>query len=413
MADRVRLLDAQGTEGQLTLKDRALSVAAEGITIADARLPDLPLIYANQGFERLTGYSIDDVLGRNCRFLQGPATDPAAASEIRQAIHHQRPCVVEILNYRRDGSSFWNRLSITPVRDAAGDLTHFIGIQSDVTARRQAEEGLRRATAQLEQANQRMRADLEAAARIQRSLLPAELPSLPGLSLAWTFNPCRELAGDMLNVVRLDEHHVALYVADVSGKGVPAALLAVTLSHTLSAFPGHSYLLARHGPDAPLVPALPAEVASKLNRQFQMEPQRQVQYFTMFYGVLDLRSRRLRYVSAGHPPAIVVPARAAPVHLAPDGFPVGLLETATYRDREHCLETGDRLYVYTDGILDAASPLHGELGPERLAAMLHAARAQPLEESVARVRRLVEEWSEGGAPNDDVSMLALEVVDTA
>ena len=114
------------SETMLNLKDRALDVAAEGITIADARLPDMPLIYINEGFERLTGYSAEATLGNNCRFLQGPDTDPEAAEEIRSAIREQRPCLVEILNYRRDGTTFWNRLSITPVRDAAGIVTHFM-----------------------------------------------------------------------------------------------------------------------------------------------------------------------------------------------------------------------------------------------------------------------------------------------
>jgi sigma-B regulation protein RsbU (phosphoserine phosphatase) len=408
-----RLLDVQGAEGQLALKDRALSIAAEGITIADARLPDMPLIYANTGFERLTGYAVADVLRRNCRFLQGTETDPEAADEIRHAIREERECVVEILNYRKDGSSFWNRLSITPVRDDAGLLTHFIGVQSDVTARRRAEEELQRASGELERVNQRMRTDLEAAARIQRSLLPSQLPSFPGLRLAWDFRPCRELAGDMLDVIPLGEHHVGFYVADVSGKGVPAALLSVTLSHTLSAIPEPSCLLTRPGPSAPYVPTSPALVAATLNRQFQMERGR-VQYFTMFYGVLDLRSRMLRFVSAGHPPAIVVPREGQPSLLAFEGFAVGLLEEAHYEERQHALEPGDRLYVYTDGVNEAEREPEGELGVERLRVALHRARAEPLEESVAGVRGLVEEWCEDGEPADDVSVLALEVTtDTA
>ncbi len=90
---------------QLALKDRALGVAAESVTIADARLPDRPLIYGNEGFERITGYPRAEVLGRNCRFLQGPRTDPGAVSQIRAAVAEQRECVVEILNYRATASS--------------------------------------------------------------------------------------------------------------------------------------------------------------------------------------------------------------------------------------------------------------------------------------------------------------------
>lgn len=134
----------------LALKDRTLEAASEGFTIADARLPAQPLIYANRGFERSTGSLIAEVMGRNCKFLQGADTDPAAAADIRAALADSRPCLVEILNYREDGTAFWNRLSITPVGDADGTVTHFIGAQSDITARRQAEDAVRRSKAALE-----------------------------------------------------------------------------------------------------------------------------------------------------------------------------------------------------------------------------------------------------------------------
>ncbi|MCU0293814.1 MAG: PAS domain-containing protein, partial [Thermoanaerobaculaceae bacterium] len=135
MADTDRQAPSAGWTGELAdwlaLKDRALAVAAEGVTIADARAPGRPLIYVNEGFERMTGYPAAEVLGRNCRFLQGPDTDAVAVAEIRAALADHRECVVEILNYRKDGSTFWNRLSITPVRESSGEVTHFIGIQSD------------------------------------------------------------------------------------------------------------------------------------------------------------------------------------------------------------------------------------------------------------------------------------------
>jgi len=220
-------LQARALADQLALKDHALDVAAEGITIADAGLPDRPLIYANQGFERVTGYAVAEVLGRNCRFLQGPGSDPAAVAEIRAAVAEQRECIVEILNYRRDGTTFWNRLSITPVRNDLGEVTHFIGIQSDVTARREAEHGLRRAKEALEH-------DLQLAARVQQALLPPPELLLGGLRIARAFHPCTDLAGDAVGVVAFPHGPVGLYLLDVSGHGVGAALLSFTLTHMLS-----------------------------------------------------------------------------------------------------------------------------------------------------------------------------------
>ncbi|WP_237607343.1 PAS domain S-box protein [Roseimaritima sediminicola] len=121
------------TEEQLRLRTRAIDAASNGFLIVDALAEDMPIVYANRGFQELTGYSPRDVSGRNCRFLQGPGTDPEVVQKIRDAIAHKHSCRVTILNYRRDGSPFYNDLIVTPVTDAAGTVTHFVGIQSDIT----------------------------------------------------------------------------------------------------------------------------------------------------------------------------------------------------------------------------------------------------------------------------------------
>jgi PAS domain S-box-containing protein len=115
------------------LLNQAVEVTPEVITISDPSLPDNPLIYANEAFYTRTGYGPDEVLGRNCRFLRGPGTDLGEATRLRSAIRNRRPCVVELLNYRKDGSAFWNRLSVVPLTNARGEVTHFAGFQSDIT----------------------------------------------------------------------------------------------------------------------------------------------------------------------------------------------------------------------------------------------------------------------------------------
>ncbi len=185
---------------QLVLKDRALDEAAEGITIADATQADRPLIYVNKGFERLTGYSASEALGRNCRFLQGANTDPVTVAKIRNAVEAGTECVVELLNYHKNGRSFWNRLSITPVKDDTGNVTHFIGIQSDITARKNVEEALNKTNTRLDEANRRISEDIEMAAQIQRGFLPQEPLRIDGVEFAWDLRPCDELAGDTINV---------------------------------------------------------------------------------------------------------------------------------------------------------------------------------------------------------------------
>jgi len=117
----------------LYLKERAMDLAHEGITIADVSMPDMPLIYINDGFRRITGYPVGAVKNKNCRFLQGEGTDQKSVTKLRNAIKSGKPCTVQLMNYRKDGSRFVNNLSVTPIHDEEGKLTHFVGVQSDVT----------------------------------------------------------------------------------------------------------------------------------------------------------------------------------------------------------------------------------------------------------------------------------------
>jgi len=128
------------THETLVQRERALAAAQNGVVIADATRPGFPILYVNPGFERLTGYAAGEVVGRPCSLLQGPDTDAAAVAEFRAALGAGRDARVTVLNYRRDGTPFWNEVHLSPVVDDAGALVQYIGVQSDVTQRRAAEE---------------------------------------------------------------------------------------------------------------------------------------------------------------------------------------------------------------------------------------------------------------------------------
>jgi PAS domain S-box-containing protein len=390
------------------LKDRALDAAAEGITIADARLPDQPIIYVNEGFERLTGLPAEEVLGRNCRFLQGEKTDSATVAEIRRAVNEGRECVVELLNYHASGRPFWNRLSITPLMDDRGTVTHFIGVQSDITARKNAEERLREANTQLEQANRRISEDLKMASRIQRGFLPREKLCIDGLEIAWDLRPCDELAGDTLNVAPLDEGHVEFYGIDVSGHGVAAALLAVTLNHLLSPAGGRLVFTGRSPQTTGDFDIMsPAEIAKTLNQQFPYDGERN-QYFTLIYGLYNKESRLFEFVSAGHPPPIYVP-RSGDTQL--DwiiGLPIGILEDFDYKQNTIQMAPGDRVYLFSDGLIEAFNESGEPFGLDRLRIILEGLRGKPLEETVPAVFDVVVKWGNNAPFEDDVSIVAFE-----
>lgn len=130
--------------GAARLADLAVRSSAGGVIITDATLPENPIIYASPTFEHITGYSAREVLGKNCRFLQGDDRDQPALDDLRTALGEGRECRVVLRNYKKDGSLFWNELSLSPVHDEEGRLINFIGVQSDVTDRKRIEEQLGR-----------------------------------------------------------------------------------------------------------------------------------------------------------------------------------------------------------------------------------------------------------------------------
>ncbi|MFP4414055.1 PAS domain S-box protein [Coleofasciculus sp.] len=134
------ITESKQTEVRLQLLERAIAASSNGILITDPNVPDNPIIFVNPGFERITGYSAQEVVGKNCRFLQGDNHQQPGLDQLKAALKNEQDCHVILQNYRKDGTRFWNELSISPIRDRNGKLTHYIGIQTDISERRQAEQ---------------------------------------------------------------------------------------------------------------------------------------------------------------------------------------------------------------------------------------------------------------------------------
>ncbi len=281
-----------------------------------------------------------------------------------------------------------------------------------VVARVKTQLALKRSRDYLAAAHERMRRDLEAAARIQQHFLPSEKPDVKGLVCAWRYLPCNELAGDTLNVIPLDDKHVGLAMVDVSGHGVPSALLSVTLSRVMGGVMEASsalWTLDEHGGDLRI--ATPLEVLRDLAVRFPHDAETR-QYFTMAYAVLDLERLELSYVAAGHPGPILIRRGCEPRVLDNTGPPIGLLPSivpVTNSEGTLKLEPGDRLYIVTDGIPEAEGTEEEEFGMERLTDHLQDLAGQSLEESLDAVVVRVQEWCGDKGPGDDISMLAVEI----
>ena len=272
---------------------------------------------------------------------------------------------------------------------------------------RRLERDLAERNRALEATNQRMQADLAAAARIQEAMLPTSVPDRPQAQFAWMFKPCAELAGDALNVFALDENHIAMYVLDVVGHGVAASLLSMAVSRVLT--PARNSFLVRLTAEPPgyrLLP--PGEVAAHLNRRFPFDSTTE-QFFSLLYGVLDVRTREWRFVCAGHP---------GPIHVARDGasrllvaherLPIGIGDRS-YPEHAMQLEPGDRLFIYSDGISEAMNPEHEPFGSKRMIDSLARSREATLEDSIAALWSDIERWCGSSTRQDDASVVALEI----
>ena len=229
------------------------------------------------------------------------------------------------------------------------------------------------------------------------------------MSFAWVYRPCAELGGDSLNVFQLDDRHVGMYVLDVSGHGVPASLLSVTLSRVLIPRRDPSCLFTR----ADLLEGVgalssPAEVATRLNRMFPMSEEGR-QYFTLIYGILDTQDRLFRYVCAGHP---------APLHFAKGqqsrlgearNLPIGLFEDVEYEEYTIEVTPGSRIYLYSDGVLEAMNQKREIFGETRLHSTIEKTQQVELRESVDSIVQTVLNWTTTDQVHDDLSILAMEL----
>jgi sigma-B regulation protein RsbU (phosphoserine phosphatase) len=281
-----------------------------------------------------------------------------------------------------------------------------------VLARVRTQLSLKRSREALALAHRRMKKDLEAAARIQATFLPASKVEMEGAAFAWRYVPCDELAGDTLGIVPLDETRVGVYVIDVSGHGVPSALLSVSLSRLVSTDPASSVLWTTDGGSGELRIASPLEVVEELGRRFPYDIQTS-QYFTMVYAVVDLAEGEMTFASAGHEPLIVIGSSKEPIFGESTGQPIALvpamLMKSTYEEQTIALETGDRVYFYSDGIPEAHNAEGEQFDNDRLARTLTELLPMNLDDGLPIVLERVRDWQGGPHFDDDVSIVGVEI----
>jgi sigma-B regulation protein RsbU (phosphoserine phosphatase) len=256
----------------------------------------------------------------------------------------------------------------------------------------------------LDLAYQALYSELQAASELQLSLLPTVSDIHPKFSLDWLVLPSSFLAGDNLNYFIMQERYLIFYHLDVAGHGIPSALLSVTLNQLLSPQPGSP--MVRFDPQLELKRIVPpVEVVSELNRRFQPQGDG---YFTMIYAVLDTETREIRFCQAGHPSPIKFSADGTVSEIGEGGFPVGLWPDMTYDETTTTLLPGERLVLYSDGIIACLNEEDVPYSLERLEEVIRSRSKESLKDVLQAVQADLESWSGGRDFPDDISLLILE-----
>jgi sigma-B regulation protein RsbU (phosphoserine phosphatase) len=274
-----------------------------------------------------------------------------------------------------------------------------------VLARVNTQLSLKRSQDALKKAHDRMKHDLDAAAEIQQKWLPDDLPKMDSIDIAWKFHPCDELAGDFLNIIQLNENQIGIYVMDVMGHGVQAALLSFSVSRNLSPMAGSDSIVLKSGQQNPVSPV---EVLTNLNTLYPFLANNN-RFFTLLYGILDLRDGRFRYACGGHPGPLIFSPDGQIQDLTENSFPIGIVEEAGFEQAEIKLNPGDRMYLYSDGFIEETNT-NGELFDiNQFQESLKNKDASTIDKSIEQAVDAIIAWHGNEHLSDDLSIIGIEM----
>ncbi|MCH9670764.1 MAG: SpoIIE family protein phosphatase [Gammaproteobacteria bacterium] len=293
----------------------------------------------------------------------------------------------------------FNRAELN-VRIRAGE--RIVALEQELEARNLR---LNQTVEELEVAYGHVRADLEAASKVQRDLMPSKATRFGPVLFEHVFLPSAYVSGDSFGYFPLDENHLAFYSLDVSGHGVPSALLSVAIHEVLKP---DLVLKSDDDPTKAQCPARdPAEVVSDLNVRFQAGEESNL-YFTTIFGLLDLSSGELKFCQAGHPNPLRITVSGESIEFGEGGFPVGILPEAEYETQTIRLLPGETFVLYSDGVTDCVDEQGVLFGMENFQAALARTEGSELSSSIEMIQQRLVRWVGAQPLSDDVSVLALE-----
>ncbi|MGK0291627.1 MAG: PAS domain S-box-containing protein, partial [bacterium] len=314
--------------------------------------------YVNSKFVQFTGYSEEEVIGQNPRILKSGETTTKEYENLWSDIIAGKEWHGEFHNRKKNGELYWEYTSLSAITNEKGEILYFLGVKEDITERKKMEESLRTAYETIKVQQKKMASELIQARETQKSLLPEILPEIPSAKISCMYKPMDEIGGDFYDIVDLGENKFGIMVADVTGHGVPAALISFMVSGVFAE-------------------SVSSEISTKealmrTNESLYGKLQ-DGKFATMFYGIYDASEQTLTYTTASHPEGLVVRASTGEVfRLATNGLFIGPFpnEIANYEKKVFQLQSGDKLLLYTDAIIEIADKKGQMMGIEGLSSLM-------------------------------------------
>lgn len=382
ITERIRM------EEELKTLSTAMESAENAIIITN---PQGFIQWINPSFTNLTGYTLDEIKGRKTDMLKSGKHDEILYSDIWRTIQSGEVWRGEIINKKKNGELYFEDMTITPVTDSDDNIVQFVAIKQDITERKRLENIVI-------QAKERMEEELNVARDIQMSMLPLVFPPFPGrndMDLYAKLIPAREVGGDFYDFYFLDDTHLCFVVGDVSGKGVPAALLMAVTKTLLKSQAGNDRSTA--------------SILSHVNNEIAKDNDANM-FITVFIAILNTSTGELVFSNAGHNPSfIITPGNGIVKKLSGlNGPVVGAMEDMTFTESTCKLGQEDIVLAYTDGVTESHNNDEEMYSESRLEKLLEQKEYSSVQTLTEKIFESVKTFEDGAEQFDDITVLAVQ-----
>ncbi|WP_019668821.1 SpoIIE family protein phosphatase [Eudoraea adriatica] len=381
------LTDQKKSELRLKSQSAALKSAANGVVITNITGE---IVWVNPAFSELTGYSWRELVGKTPRIINSGKQDKSFFKNMWDTIMAGDTWQGEIINKKKNGSLFYEEMTITPIINDKGEIDQFVAIKNDISERKKMEEILIKA-------NERMSGELNIAKEIQMSMLPLIFPAFPKRSeidIYANLIPAREVGGDFYDFQFLDDNHIYFVVGDVSGKGVPAALMMAVTKTLLKSTAGNDKSTA--------------SILTHVNNEIAKDNDAYM-FITIFIAILNTSTGEMVYSNAGHNPSFIVKSDKEIIKLGElHGPVVGAMEDMTYTETKVTIDKNDMVFAYTDGVTEAQNLKEELYSDPRLIDLLKNGEYKDPTTLINLVEDSVFEFQGKAEQFDDITALSLQ-----